>query len=111
VKCTGRWCLYLYRAVDKAGNTVDFKLSDRCNVAAAKAFFKKAIRHQGYAPHTIPLDGYAASHRTVQEMQNADMLPKSTKLWSSSTGNLQPFPRAVKDETPLRYTHLKRSVA
>jgi hypothetical protein len=28
-----------------------------------------------------------------------------------STGNLQPFPRAVKDETPLRYTHLKRSVA
>jgi transposase-like protein len=62
---------------------VDFKLSDRCNVAAAKAFFKKAIRHQGYAPHTIPLDGYAASHRAVQEMQNADMLPKSTKLWSS----------------------------
>ena len=28
-----------------------------------------------------------------------------------STGNLQPFPHAVKDETPLRYTHLKRSVA
>jgi len=44
--------VYLYRAVDKAGNTVDFRLSDRRNVAAAKAFFKQAIRHQGHAPHT-----------------------------------------------------------
>jgi len=75
--------VYLYRAVDKAGNTVDFRLSDRRNVAAAKTFFKKAIRHQGHAPHTITLDGYAASHRAVREMQNADMLPKSTKLRSS----------------------------
>ena len=54
--------VYLYRAVDKGRNTVDFRLSDRRNVATAKAFFKKAIRHQGHAPHTITLDGYAASH-------------------------------------------------
>ena len=59
--------MYLYRAVDKAGNTVDFRLSDRRNVAAARAFFKKAIRHQSHAPHTITLDGYAASHRAVRE--------------------------------------------
>jgi len=72
--------------VDKGGNTVDFRLSDRCNVAAGKAFFKKA-KHQGYAPHTITLDGYAASHRTVQEMQNVDMLAKSTKLRSSKDLN------------------------
>ena len=74
--------MYLHRAVGKAGNTVDFRLSDR-RVAAAKAFFKKAIRHQGHAPHTIALDGYAASHRAVREIQHADMLPKSTKLRSS----------------------------
>src|ERR1700739_3692004 len=70
IKVRGRW-VYLYRAVDKAGNTVDFRLSDRRNVAAAKAFFKKAIRHQGHAPHTITLDGYGASHRAVGEIQNA----------------------------------------
>jgi transposase-like protein len=69
IKVRGRW-VYLYRAVDKAGNTVDFRLSDRRNVAAAKAFCKKAISHQGHAPHTIALDGYAASHRAVREMQH-----------------------------------------
>jgi transposase-like protein len=82
IKVRGRW-VYLYRAVDNVGNTVDFRLSQRRNVAAAKAFFKKAIRHQSHAPHTITLDGYAASHRAVREMQNADMLPKSPKLRSS----------------------------
>jgi transposase-like protein len=37
-------------------------------VAAAKAFFRKALRTQGRAPVSITLDGYAASHRAVREM-------------------------------------------
>jgi transposase-like protein len=50
--------VYLYRAVDRAGKTVDFRLSARCDVAAAKVFFLKAIRSRGVAPKTITLDGY-----------------------------------------------------
>jgi putative transposase len=42
----GRWS-YLYRAVDKYGQTVDFLLSQRRDVAAAKRFFRKAIGHNG----------------------------------------------------------------
>ena len=82
-------------------HTVDFRLSDRRNVAAAKAFFKKAIRHQGHAPHTITLDGYAASHRAVREMQNADMLPKSTQLRSSKYLNnlVEQDHRGIKSRT------------
>ena len=57
-----RW-VYLYRTVDKEGNTVDFRLSPKRDVAAAKAFFRKALRTQGRAPLLITLDGYAASHR------------------------------------------------
>jgi len=75
--------MYLYRAVDREGKTVDFRLSVRRNVAAAKAFFRKAIRSQGSAPRTITLDGYAASHRAVREMKADGQLPEDTTLRSS----------------------------
>ena len=89
VKVRGHWT-YLYRAVDnlyrardKAGQTIDFRLSRTRDVAAAKAFFKKAIRHEGRSPHTITLDGYAASHRAVREMCTDGLLPKRTVVRSS----------------------------
>jgi transposase-like protein len=62
VKIHGAWT-YLYRAVDREGQTVDFRLSPNRDVAAAKAFFRKALATQGRAPVSITLDGYAASHR------------------------------------------------
>ncbi|SMF89407.1 Transposase (or an inactivated derivative) [Azospirillum oryzae] len=42
VKVGGRWA-YLYRAVDKHGNTIDFYLSPTRNTAAAKCFLAKAL--------------------------------------------------------------------
>ena len=59
----------MYRAVDTEGRTVDFRLSSRRDVGAAKAFLRKAIKSQGSAPRTITLDGYAASHRAMREMK------------------------------------------
>ena len=56
VKVQGEW-VYLSRAVDRAGNTVDFRLSPKRDVAAAKAFFRKAIKGQGSGPRTVTLDG------------------------------------------------------
>ena len=67
LKVRGRW-VYLYRAVDRDGNTVDFRLSPTRDVAAAKAFFRKALRTQPRAPVSITLDGYTASQRAVREM-------------------------------------------
>jgi len=43
VKVRGRWA-YLYRAVDKFGNTIDFYLSAKRNAKAAKRFLGKALR-------------------------------------------------------------------
>jgi transposase-like protein len=82
IRIRGQWA-YLYRAVDTTGKTVHFRLSPRRNVASAKAFFRKAIRSQGRSPETITLDGYAASHRTVRELQHQGKLTDLTKLRSS----------------------------
>ena len=38
IRVRGRWT-YLYRAVDKQGLTVDFRLSEHRDIAAAKQFF------------------------------------------------------------------------
>src|SRR6266436_2948305 len=74
VKIRGEW-RHLYRAVDRTGRTVDFRLSLRRDVAAAKAFFRKAIKSQQRCPRTITLDGYAASHRAVRELKADGSLP------------------------------------
>jgi transposase-like protein len=65
VKVRGEW-VYLYRAVDKAGKTVDFYLSRKRDVNAAKAFLRKAMKGQRI-PTKVTLDAYACftprSHR------------------------------------------------
>jgi transposase-like protein len=48
VRVKGRW-MYLYRAVDSRGQTIDFLLAARRDTAAAKRFFRKALAQ----PHTI----------------------------------------------------------
>jgi transposase-like protein len=82
VKIRGEW-VYLYRAVDRAGKTVEFRLSRRRDVTAAKAFFRKAFKSQGSTPRTITLDGYAASHRAVREMKAGGQIPEDTQVRSS----------------------------
>jgi transposase-like protein len=82
VKIRGRWT-YLYRAVDREGQTVDFRLSTNRDVKAAKAFFRKALKTQGRAPVSITLDGYAASHRAVRELPAQNSRWKDTRLRSS----------------------------
>jgi len=92
---------YLYRAVDKCGQTIDFRLSRTRDVSAAKAFVHKAIRHEGRPPQTITLEGYAASHRAEREMKNDGQLPGRTRLRSSKYLNnlIEQDHRGIKSRT------------
>ena len=81
VKVRGEW-VYLYRAVDKAGKTVDFFLSWQREVNAAKAFLRKAMKGQR-VPIKVTLDAYAASHRAVADLKDDGELPKRVLVRSS----------------------------
>ena len=59
--------MYLYRAVDGQGNTVECFLSRTRGIAAAKAFFRKALKHH-QEPHSITLDGHRPSHSALRRM-------------------------------------------
>lgn len=54
VKVKGQW-YYQYRAADKHGHTIECMLSKKRDKAAAKRFFKKAIRTAGL-PEKITID-------------------------------------------------------
>jgi transposase-like protein len=73
IKVKGHW-VYLYRGVDKEGQTIDFFLSERRDIAAAKRFLQQAVEKHG-VPQKITLDGYAASHEAVAALQKEEMLP------------------------------------
>jgi len=47
---------------------VDFLLRARRDVAAAKAFFRRAFKNQAQLPQKIALDGYQASHRAARDV-------------------------------------------
>ena len=59
IKVKGQW-RYLYRAVDKQGQTIDFLLTEQRDEEATLRFLKKAMRRPG-VPETIPIDGSAAN--------------------------------------------------
>ncbi|MFG6527595.1 IS6 family transposase [Sulfitobacter sp. M23508] len=59
VKVKGKW-VYLYRAIDKHGKTLDFMLSERRNKAAATRFFARALEVNGL-PSKIVIDKSGAN--------------------------------------------------
>lgn len=53
-KLNGKW-VYLYRAVDSCGNTIEFLLRKYRDAIAAKAFFRKAFKNNNI-PSSVTID-------------------------------------------------------
>jgi transposase-like protein len=88
IKVRGSW-VYLYRAVDKAGQTVDFYLSRNRDVNAAKTFLHNAMKKRR-TPTKITLDAYAASHRAVREMKETGELARRARRTAPHSRNRGP---------------------
>ncbi|TDX62503.1 DDE superfamily endonuclease [Methylosinus sp. sav-2] len=74
VKVKGCW-KYLYRAVDKAGATVDFLLTAKRDRKAALRFLRKAIgRHGGFVVNFLSrvILGYDLRHQALQAVDHGD---------------------------------------
>jgi putative transposase len=64
IRVKGEW-RYLYRAVDKSGQTIDFLLTKERDERAANSFLTKAIRRHG-VPETITIDGSEANAAAIR---------------------------------------------
>src|SRR3954454_8044800 len=80
VKVKGQW-MYLYRAVDSAGNTVEFMLSPTRDGQAAKRFFRKALRARHTAvPRVINVDKNPSYPKAVNKLKRKGTLPPGCEL-------------------------------
>jgi putative transposase len=67
IKIKGQW-KYLYRAVDRDGQTIDFLLTAHRDKKAALRFFKKAVRQHGL-PATVTIDKSGANTAALEALQ------------------------------------------
>lgn len=80
VKVKGKW-VYLYRAVDSEGNTIDFYLSQTRNAKAAKRFLGKALNHmkEWEKPRVINTDKAACYGIAIGELKKEGKCPDATE--------------------------------
>jgi putative transposase len=87
IRVKGQW-YYLYRAVDKTGQTIDFLLTDHRDGRAATRFLTKAIRRHG-VPEKVTIDGSeanAAAIRSYNEEHGTAIAIRQVKYLNNVVG-------------------------
>ena len=80
VRVRGKWA-YLYRAVDKFGDTIDFYLSATRNTKAAKRFLGKALRRckEWELPEVVNTDKAPTYAAAIAELKAEGRCPNDTR--------------------------------
>ena len=79
VRVGGCW-KYLFRAVDKHGQLIDFMLSDRRSAKAAYRFLRKALKMMSdYPPCSITTDRLASYPKAIRRLQSEGLLSKDVE--------------------------------
>ena len=79
VKVRGKW-MYLYRALDSAGNTLDFLLNATRSRRAARRFCRKVLGGKHVtAPRVINVDKNPTTIGAVRDLKRGKLLPEGCK--------------------------------
>ena len=76
IKVNGKW-VYLYRAIDSCGDTIEFLLRKRRDAASAKAFFRKAFKSNDI-PKKVVIDKSSSNTSALTDFNKN--LPKEQKI-------------------------------
>ena len=124
IRVKGKW-VYLYRAVDSSGATIDFLLLAKRDAAAAERFLAKALGGENHpAPRVINTDEHAGyppaivrlkAEEALKENCRIDRCNISTTFWNriigrSSAGYAQASIFARSGELGARSPATKRSI-
>ena len=94
VKIKGQW-KYLYRAVDKQGNTVDFLPRVHRDRAAARRYFEKPIDQNG-EPDTIAVDKSGANLAALEALNAERSTPIKVRQSNYLSNIVEQDHRAIK---------------
>ena len=85
IRVAGQWA-YLYRAVDSAGDTIDFLLSPNRDRVAAKGFLQLALSGRN-RPRVINVDGHPAYPGVIDELRKSGELSQRCRCRPSQYMN------------------------
>jgi transposase-like protein len=69
----------LYRAIDRDGNLVDSRLSERRDLGAARAFFNEGLEVTGTTPDRVTTDGNDAYPRAIRDELGDKVLHRTNR--------------------------------
>ena len=78
LRVAGKW-IYLYRAVDSAGDTIEFLLSPNRDLIAAKGFLRLALSAGQTRPRVINVDGHPACACAIAELKRENNLGRNCR--------------------------------
>lgn len=70
--------MYLYRAIDSVGDTVEFYFSENRDLPAAKRFFSKALDRHG-RPDRVVIDGSQTNHEAIVSCDTTNRLQERSR--------------------------------
>ena len=70
--------MYLYRAIDSNGDTIEFWFSERRNLTAAKRFLARALKRHG-RPERIVIDGSQTNREAILSCDTTDRLRNTSR--------------------------------